>query len=124
MKLQESYIKAVIDNDKVVRSFRHDLHSHLTVIRKYSREGQNAQIDKCDSIEENSGMYSSVKYSGNAAVDAILGDIIRDAEKSGVLLDWEGQIPNDIQIEPFDLCTVVVEHPEMQWKPVRSWRRT
>lgn len=108
MKLQESYIKTVIDNDKVVRSFRHDLHSHLTVIRKYSREGQNAQIDKyLASIEENSGIYSSAKYSGNAAVDAILGDIIRDAKKKGILLDWEGQIPNDIQIEPYDLCTVV-----------------
>lgn len=108
MKLQESYIKAVIDNDKVVRSFRHDLHSHLTVIRKYCREGQNVQIDKyLDSIEENSGMYSSVKYSGNAAVDAILGDIIRDAEKQGILLDWEGQIPNDLRVEPYDLCTVV-----------------
>ena len=108
MKLQESYIKSVVDNDKVVRSFRHDIHSHLTVIKEYSKEGNVGQIEKyLDSITENSGLYSSVKYSGNPAVDAILGDIIREAQKKNVQLQWEGKIPGDIKIEPYDLCTVV-----------------
>ena len=108
MKMQERYIQTVIDNDKVIRSFRHDLHSHMTVIRGYCRSGDIESLDSyLDSIEENSGMYATVKDSGNAAVDAILGNIAAEAVRKGIRFLWEGKIPNDIAIEPYDLCTVI-----------------
>ncbi|SEW43171.1 sensor histidine kinase [[Clostridium] fimetarium] len=108
IRLQENYIKAIIDNDKMIRNFKHDINAHLTVINEYCLDIKDERlINYLNAIKENSGLNSIKKYTGNIVIDAVLGEIIKSAEDDKISIEWRGKIPNEIGVEAYDLCTVI-----------------
>lgn len=108
IELQDNYTKHIIKSEHTIRKFRHDMHSHLTVIREYNKEGKKEQIEEyLESIGYSSGLYDRQKFVGNTAVDAIVSDLYRRAKEVKVVLNVHGLIPQNCMIRPYDLCIVI-----------------
>lgn len=107
MQLQADYTKSMTEMDQVLRRFKHDMHSHFTVISEYCKKKRYHELqDYLDAIQMHSGLYDSKKFVGNTAVDAVIHDLFKSAEKEGVAIQVTGTIPIECTIKPYDLCTL------------------
>lgn len=105
--LQEQHIRTVIENDKAMRSFRHDMQAHLTVMMEYCREKDYEKLEAyLVDVKENSGLYQKVTYTGNSAIDAVISELLKSAKEKHVKINWKGTIPDKIEISIYDLCTI------------------
>lgn len=106
MQQQEEHIKSLIRQDENMRRFRHDFHAHMTALKAYVGEIQEVQLQKyIDDMCEGSALGSLQDYTGVAALDAVIGELMQQAGQA-VKLKWEGVISNQERIELFDLCTI------------------
>lgn len=106
MQQQEEHIKSLIRQDENMRRFRHDFHAHMTALKAYLGEIQEVQLQKyIDDMCEGSALGSLQDYTGVAALDAVIGELMQQAGQA-VKLKWEGVISNQERIELFDLCTI------------------
>lgn len=105
MRLQAEYTKSIIERDQVLRRFKHDMHSHFTVISEYCKKERYHELqDYLAAIHVYSGLYESKRLVGNTVVDAVIYDLCKIAEKEGVAIQVTGTIPAECTIEPYDLC--------------------
>lgn len=106
MQQQEEHIKSLIRQDENMRRFRHDFHAHMTALKAYVGKIQEVQLQKyIDDMCEGSVLDSMQNYTGVAALDAVIGDLMQQTGQA-VKLKWEGVISNRERVELFDLCTI------------------
>ena len=55
-------------------------------------------------MKDETNKKKSIKYTGLAAVDAIIGEWHEKASKSGIEWIWNGELKKNIKVELFDLC--------------------
>lgn len=107
MRLQEIAIKQRIEKDESMRRFRHDLYAHITAIGAIAdRIGDKELSDYIAGMQRESAVYQGKKYSGIAAVDAVIGDIEEGAKQSGIRIQWDGMLNGTKEIAVYDLCTI------------------
>lgn len=105
MRLQAEYTKSIMERDQVLRRFKHDMHSHFTVISEYCKKERYHELqDYLAAIQVYSGLYESKRFVGNTVVDAVIYDLCKIAEKEGAVIQITGTIPAECIIEPYDLC--------------------
>lgn len=107
IQLQEGHIRMLIDKDEDMRRFRHDFHAHMTALKAYAIKIQDTEIQKyINDMQEKSGVYSVQKYTGIAAVDAVISELIYPIEEQKIEIKWEGSVNFCDKIDIFDLCTI------------------
>ncbi|WP_236915399.1 GHKL domain-containing protein [Clostridium sp. Cult2] len=91
-----------------VRKIHHDFKNHIMCIERLLEQGKfqlaNEYIGGLkDEVVET---YTWIK-TGNDAVDAILNQKKSEGTKKSIEMDMKVNIPEDINIQPLDLCTIL-----------------
>lgn len=91
-----------------VRKIHHDFKNHIMCIERLLEQGKfqlaNEYIGGLkDEVVET---YTWIK-TGNDAVDAILNQKKSEGTKKNIEMDMKVNIPEDINIQPLDLCTIL-----------------
>ena len=91
-----------------MRGWRHDYHNHMQTIKAHLALDQISQADIYIDQMETELDSIDVKYkSGNISVDAILNSKLTLAEKSGLQIKCETDVPKEISINQIDLCVIL-----------------
>lgn len=94
--------------ERETRKFRHDIRSHLYVLRSLYESQEYDKFDeyleKMDGRIEAFGNKISVN---NSIVDAVLNKYLVEAEQKHIHLEVKGHFPMECGISAFDLCTIV-----------------
>lgn len=104
---QEEHIKNIIEADKSIRSFRHDINAHLSALESCIDEKDYDELQNyIDRMKEETQNRKAQSYSGYAAVDTIIAEWHEKALKEGIAWEWKGKLREDLKIELFDLCVL------------------
>lgn len=106
--LQKKYYGQVEESTMLQRQMVHDLRHHLVAIAEMCREKD------CDSIEnyinsllKRNDAISSRRFCKNITINAILSGYITMAEKEGIAVMVDVDFPEDLDINSYDLCTIL-----------------
>ncbi len=107
MKLQEEHFQQMMERDDKMRRVYHDINAHVTVLKAYCREENNEELMAyLENVIQNSADYDFARYTGNKGVDAILRQAKAEADKRGIQLETEGDLPVECRVSVYDLCTI------------------
>jgi len=91
-----------------IKSVRHDLKNHLfeldTLIQTQKEKEAHLYIEK---LMQNSYADQEYSHSGNLMVDSILNYKAQEAERKGISIDLDVQVPMEFSIENFDLVVIL-----------------
>lgn len=105
---QEIYMQEAILRDRQTRAFRHDIRNHLTVLAELLGTGQSERAsDYLSDLEETASGLSRLIWTGNAAVDALLGSKLSVAGQKNIEVNCEMQIPGCSGIRDVDWCILL-----------------
>lgn len=107
MAEQKEYAEGLVKNDEEMRRFRHDYKNHMAVVRALLDSGRTDEAEKyLADVTKTADSIVSDRSTGNFVADTILNSKRREAAQYGIVLDFDGSIPeNGIANE--DLCTVL-----------------
>lgn len=107
LEKQETHIRDIVESDQKLRSFRHDIRAHLTALEAGIEEGD---LDFLKSyitrIKEENERIAIKKYTGIAAVDAVVAEWHQKALDTGTEWNWEGGLIPHGKLDTFDLCVI------------------
>lgn len=105
LRMVEEYYETLLEKNEEVRSFRHDIKNHLFCVETLLKEGEYKEAEEyLDGLKE-TFREMSVKYqTGNMLVNAIVNDVV--VKYTGVLLDWNGILPQKMQLPNPDVCVI------------------
>lgn len=108
LELQLKHYESMIEANRDIRSFRHDITNNLFSLDILLCE---SRLDEArEYIGKLNGKIADTKknkfYTGNYLADAIFADKAATAEQSGISVDFSGTIPQE-GIENYDLCTIL-----------------
>lgn len=107
LEKQEEHIKDVIEADKRLRSFRHDINAHLSALESCIEEKDYDELQNyIDRMKEETQNRTSKTYTGYAAVDTIVAEWQKKAGDSNISWEWKGKLQDNLKIELFDLCVL------------------
>lgn len=90
------------------RILRHDLRHLLTVIRSFLVHEESAQaIALIDEYIENAAAGSISNYCANQVINTLLSQYIEKAQKSGIQMELDIDIPASLPVESADLAMVL-----------------
>lgn len=106
--LQKRYYAQLESNITQQRSMMHDTRHHLVAISSLGKNGEYNElqrylddlIDKCDAAV-------SRRFCQNSAANAILSGYIERAEQRNISVSVDLELPENIGINRYDLCTVL-----------------
>lgn len=108
MQQQEQHIKTIINNDEQLRSYRHDMKSHLQVMQSYCDKNENEDLKKYfDMLLGKREIFETTSYTGNTAVDAILHNAETQAKENNIEIIKKVQLPGELSVSVFDLCVIL-----------------
>lgn len=91
-----------------MRSWRHDYHNHLQVMKAQIAAGQVEEMKGyLNALEENLDRVDTYVKSGNLMADAILNSKLTLAEQKGVRVNCKAILPEELAIEDVDLCVLL-----------------
>ncbi|MBQ6180271.1 MAG: GHKL domain-containing protein [Ruminococcus sp.] len=105
MKSKENYYQQLLKNDESLRHFRHDMNNHVICIRALLGSGKYDEAENYLSSMSATLAATRPKYrTGNILVNAIVNDI--HEKYADVSLEWEGTVPEKINIDDMDICII------------------
>lgn len=108
MLAYEKQLRLNIENDKIVRSIRHDMINHLAGIYNYLKTGS---VDKAkeyiEVLEEKLSETRNYVNSGVIGIDSILNYKISEALRQGVDVMTDISIPEELNFKEFDLNIII-----------------
>ena len=108
MDKQESHVKDVVEADNKLRSFRHDINTHISALEAcLNRRDYDALEKYLVRMKQNSSLKSSDLISGYAAVDAIVGEWHEKADTYKIRWNWKGKFKANLKVDLFDLCVLM-----------------
>lgn len=108
IELQKEYYDQLIEQDENMRRFRHDINSHIQVMKALCEDGNNHRVvGYLDSIINESSIHEVKRYTGNSAVDAVIRKMLSDTGEDYINVTIHGILPAKIKIQEYDLCTVI-----------------
>jgi len=107
VQAQRSYVEEAQARYEKTRSFRHDLRNHLSVLDGLLGAGRTEEARLyLQKLEAASGALAPPCRTGNAAVDALLGEKLSLAEARGIAAEVSLCLPGDGAVDGFDLCVI------------------
>ena len=106
--MQQQYYQNIYENDREMRKFRHDIHSHLGCLQLLMSEGKIEQaIRHLETVENNFEKIKVYKYhTGNEILDVIINQKCMEAKKKNINIIVEGKLNTADFIDAYDLCTI------------------
>nr|WP_325213540.1 GHKL domain-containing protein [uncultured Oscillibacter sp.] len=107
VQAQRTYVAEAQARYEKTRSFRHDLQNHLSVLSGLLSAGRTEEArGYLEKMEAASGALTPPCRTGDAAVDALLGETLARAEARGVPAEISLRLPEDGSLDGFDLCVI------------------
>lgn len=108
IQVQNEQINSVIKSEEKLRAFKHDLIAHINALSAYADEGDISKIKNyCDSLLKESSSFKKVSYTGNVAIDGVLGHLKSLADEKGVELEINMTFPKEKKVSDYDLCILL-----------------
>lgn len=106
--LQKRYYAQLESNAIQQRSMMHDTRHHLVAITSLGKSGEYAELLRyADDLIEKCDAAVSRRFCQNSAVNAILSGYIERAEQRNLSVSVDMELPENIGINRYDLCTVL-----------------
>lgn len=91
-----------------MRSWRHDYHNHLQVMKAQMAAGQMKEMKQyLDELEQSLDSVDTYVKSGNLMVDAILNSKLTLAEQKKIRVNCKVILPEILSVEDVDLCVML-----------------
>ena len=109
LRSQDSYVKQVLQQDHLLREFRHNVRGHMICLDNYLDTGRTSEAKNyIREIENNLGASSRVDfYTKNPVADALLNDRSPELKKQNIRLNVTGFLPEQLPLEDYDLCMLL-----------------
>ena len=104
----ESHIRRVESLYDEMRSFRHDMGNHLTVLTGLlDREENREAAGYIESLTGSLQMLEPPVKTGNAVTDVILSEFTERFEKAGLDFQYSFRFPQGLSIDAFDVSVIL-----------------
>lgn len=107
LKTQLKHLDDILITQKQIKKFKHDFNNYIIGLQAYidndDRQGANEYVKD---LKEKFNPDEDIIETGNTALDAILSTKIAIAESKGISVNTKIQIPEDISVEPIDMCII------------------
>lgn len=107
LKTQLKHLDDILITQKQIKKFKHDFNNYIIGLQAYidndDRQGAN------EYIKDLKGKFNpgeDIVETGNTTLDAILSTKIAIAESKGISVSKKIQIPEDISVDPIDMCII------------------
>lgn len=91
-----------------MRSWRHDYHNHLQVMKAQMTAGQVEEMKQyLDKLEQSLDSVDTYVKSGNLMADAILNSKLTLAEQKQIRVSCKAILPEKLSVEDVDLCVLL-----------------
>lgn len=91
-----------------VRAMKHDIGKHVTAMSALCQEKDYARLEKyIHSLEKEKDFLPVLLYTNHFLVNAILSSYLNNIKKSGVKVDLNIVLPDELPIEDSDLCALL-----------------
>lgn len=105
VKTQEEYYKMILNKNEETKKFRHDMSSHIYCMHALLIDEEYDELDRY--FTRIGSSLDDLKLSintGNKLINAIINDLL--IKHPDTVINWTGNIPDDITLNSMDLCTV------------------
>ncbi len=107
IKSQAKHLDEILVSQTEMRKLRHDLSNHFITLKAYFEEGDSKKgIEYIDSIKSETSVRKKMIDTGNISLDAIINTKRSIAEKNGIEFVCNIQIPENIFLDPIDVCVI------------------
>lgn len=108
MEIQKNNYERILENDSEIRKFRHDIKAQMACMQMFLKDRRFNELETyLNDVRGEIDRISNIKLkSGNEVVDAIINHMDSEASKSDIILNLYGEIPSDLKISQYDLCTI------------------
>lgn len=107
LKTQLKHLDDILITQKQVKKFKHDFNNFQIGLQAYLDNNDIAGATKyLKDLREKTSNGGCVIETGNTALDAILSTKIAIAESKGIDVKTIIQIPEEIAVDPIDLCII------------------
>lgn len=90
------------------RIYRHDMRHHLSVLHDLAEQEKTEDMrEYICSLDARISELEREKYCDNAAVNAVLSTYIGTAKQEDVRIEVAVDIPKELPIDAFDICTIL-----------------
>lgn len=103
IRMYENQFQVIRQSQQAVRSLRHDMKHHMKMLADMIGNGERdnalAYLASMGAFMDKGEEYVS---SGNERTDSILNYMISRAKAAGIAVEWDIQIPEQLDMSPFD----------------------
>lgn len=94
--------------EQQVRTLRHDMKNHLSILRQYADEGRTEELEQyLDAFALKLSPKAEYVATGNRELDSILNYKLGQAEAAGAVLTLDVSLPEQLVVDVFDLNVVL-----------------
>jgi sensor histidine kinase regulating citrate/malate metabolism len=92
-----------------VRSFKHDMNNHLSLLQKFMDDGKNkeAQAYINELVQEHQQLKKLYSATGNVAIDSILNYKLGSISNPNLHIDVQANVPTELAVEIVDLSIIL-----------------
>lgn len=105
LELQKEYYMKSIEKYEELRSYRHDIRSHMQIIQSLCEQKRFEETAKYAGRLDDDYKKTVAGYTGNVIADCLLTEML-DGLKNRELAEFEvlGRLPNDLPMEDVESC--------------------
>ncbi|MCX4319490.1 GHKL domain-containing protein [Lachnospiraceae bacterium 38-14] len=108
LELQAEHFQQLMAQDEKMRKFRHDMNSHMNMLKYYCESKQYEVLtDYLSNMTQESAVYDVTVYTRNSSVDAVIAPLALIAQEKNIEMEWKGILPEQTKVALYDLCTIV-----------------
>lgn len=107
LRTQLKHFDDILITQKQIKKFKHDFENFKIGLSAYLGRNDIAGAKAyLRNLQEKISLEKSVVETGNTALDSILSTKIAIAESKNIIVEKKIQIPENISIEPIDMCVI------------------
>lgn len=104
---QESHYEYLKNKERETKKFRHDLRSHMQIIKEMTKQGKYDLVEKYfEEINEKVEALENKVSVYNEIVDAIINQYYSIACDKQITMEVVGKFPVKCNVSTYDLCTI------------------
>ena len=107
LKTQLKHLDDILITQKQIKKFKHDFNNYVIGLQAYIKDGDfQGASNYIKELEDKFNHGEDIIETGNTALDAILSTKVAIAESKGIAVNTKIQIPEDISVDPIDMCII------------------
>ena len=104
-ELAQKHLDEVRAIHREMRSYKHDFHSHLELLRSYLEAGDtNRALSYVRQLDDMLRGIDTIYRTGNVSLDAILSAKLGQAKENGISVSVKAAVPEKLTIPDAELC--------------------